>query len=521
MYARFYRWATDRLEHDGVIAFISNRSFIDSRTFDGFRRDVERTFDKIYIVDLGGDVRANPSLSGTKHNVFGIQTGVSISFVVKSASRAKKKSPAEICYARRPEMETADDKLIFLANNALSELKMEKITPSKRGNWINQIENEWDDLLAVAGVSTKKSKSTIHHRSIFTLTSLGVSTNRDDWVIDVQADQLLEKTSYFEQKYNEGVAAGTVPIEIKTSATLLRRLKSEQKLICKKDLIEPILYRPYCRRFIMNAPVALDRPGSWARLFPKGAQNRALCVLKGQRQPFAVLATSIVPNLNLYSADPTEYLCRYQYTSDGQRIDNITDWALKKFKKQYGKIVTKDKIFHYCYAVLHDPIYAETYAINLKREFPHIPFYPDFERWTRWGERLMALHIGYEDVNPWALERVDEPKKHPETVPPKAVLKSDPVTGVIRLDADTCLTGVPLEAWDYKLGNRAAVDWVLAQYKEKKPRYPIIREKFNTYRFSDYKEHVIDLLKRVTTVSMETVQITNLMASLDRSDWGD
>src|SRR3546814_3638608 len=126
MYARFYRWATDRLGDDGIVAFITNRSFIDSRTFDGFRADVVDTFSDIYIVDLGGDVRANPRLSGTRHNVFGIQTGVAIAFMVKRRSRKKEKEPASIRYARRPEMETADDKLSFLASAYLSSMQMDK-----------------------------------------------------------------------------------------------------------------------------------------------------------------------------------------------------------------------------------------------------------------------------------------------------------------------------------------------------------------------------------------------------------
>jgi predicted helicase len=110
MYARFFRWASDRLHEDGVLAFVTNRSFIESRTFDGFRKTVAHEFSDIYVVDLGGDVRANPKLSGTKHNVFGIQTGVAISFMVKRVNASKDKRPARVYYLRRPEMETAEEK---------------------------------------------------------------------------------------------------------------------------------------------------------------------------------------------------------------------------------------------------------------------------------------------------------------------------------------------------------------------------------------------------------------------------
>jgi predicted helicase len=182
--------------------------------------------------------------------------------------------------------------------------------------------------------------------------------------------------------------------------------------------------------------------------------------------------------------------------------------------------ITKDAIFAYCYAVLHDPLYHEKYGLNLKREFPRIPFYPDFAQWVEWGEALLKLHIDYEKVKPAKLTRVDTPApKRAEGTHPKPKLKSNPEAGSIVIDEDTQLSGVPRAAWDYRLGNRSAIDWVLDQHKEKTPRDPTIRTKFNTYRFADYKESCIELLAKVVRVSTETVAITNAMAALDRSGW--
>jgi predicted helicase len=180
--------------------------------------------------------------------------------------------------------------------------------------------------------------------------------------------------------------------------------------------------------------------------------------------------------------------------------------------------ITKDAIFTYVYAVLLDPVYRETYALNLKREFPRIPFYPDFWRWARWGERLMDLHVGYETVEPWPLVREDVPdeKARKAGLPPKTILKADREAGAIRLDSETTLSGVPPEAWTYRLGNRSALDWVLDQHKEKTPKDPTVREKFNTYRFADHKEKVVDLLTRVTRVSVETMNIVEAMKSARR-----
>ena len=182
--------------------------------------------------------------------------------------------------------------------------------------------------------------------------------------------------------------------------------------------------------------------------------------------------------------------------------------------------ITKQAIFHYVYAVLHDPIYRDKYALNLKREFPRIPLYPDFWRWAGWGEALMALHIGYESVEPWSLTRTDieDDKARRVGQSPKAMLKADKTAGRIVLDSETTLSGIPAAAWDYKLGNRSALEWILDQYKESKPRDPTIREKFDSYRFADHKQKVIDLLDRVTRVSVETVEIIAAMKAAKRRD---
>lgn len=541
MYSRFYRWASDRLGDEGVVAFITNRSFIDSRTFDGFRADVVDTFSDIYILDLGGDVRANPKLSGTKHNVFGIQTGVAIAFFVKRKTRKKQKDPAVIRYARRPEMETAEDKLAFLNEFELSSFKFEKLHPSKSFNWINQIETEWEHLIPLVDRKAKTAKNERRQRVIFQLFSNGFVTARDDWMIDIDRKTLESKASHFIKSYSRvqeswlnstirgRVHSRNARIEalsefvdrsIKWTSELLKHVDLPNKKTFDHGKIRRHSYRPFSMRLSYYDTVFVHRLYQQTSIFPIGRPSTNFVIgfsgLSSARS-FQTLATGEVPSYDFL--EKTQFVPRYRYTSSGERIDNITDWALKKFQGRYGKGVTKDAIFHYCYAVLHDPVYRETYAINLKREFPRIPFYPDFARWVAWGERLMDLHINYETVEPWPLERVETPSKRAEGSAPRVILRSDPEAGVLTLDADTQLTGVPAEAWRYRLGNRTAIDWVLDQHKEKTPRDPTIREKFNTYRFADHKERVVDLLGRVTRVSVETVAITDAMQALDRSGW--
>lgn len=155
---------------------------------------------------------------------------------------------------------------------------------------------------------------------------------------------------------------------------------------------------------------------------------------------------------------------------------------------------------------MHNPAYRAKYELNLKRDFPRIPFYKDFRRWAEMGKELMDLHINYETV-----EKYDLPRKDTATENPKPKLKADKENGVIYLDSATSLHNIPESAWEYKLGNRSALEWILDQYKEKKPKDQTIAEKFNNYRFADYKEQVIELLQRVCTVSVKTMEIVGKM----------
>ncbi len=524
MYARFFRWASDRLGDEGVVAFITNRSFIDSRTFDGFRKVVADEFSEIHVVDLGGDVRANPKISGTKHNVFGIQTGVAISFFVKT----RKKQPARIHYARRPEFDTADDKLTFLANSPASTIAFQRIEPDKAHNWINLAENDWDELIPVASKETKATKWPSRERAIFKLYSQGLKTNRDDWVVGVDASEVKRKVaalvSHFREVLSHDLPDGIGPADapdsrIKWTRKLNRALRQGASLRLEDERVVHTAYRPFVRSHVYYDDLLNEDLYQLRDIFPKGTERTPIvCFREGSRLEFMSLATTLLPNYALVSLDPIQGLPRYRYTSTGERIDNITNWAENKFQAQYGKAVTKDDIFAYVYAVLHDPVYREKYALNLKREFPRIPFYPDFRQWVDWGETLLALHIGYETVEPWPLTRLDAPdeKARAAGLQPKPMLRADKDNGSIRLDSETQLTGLPQEAWDYKLGNRSGVEWILDQYKEKTPKDPTIREKFNTYRFADYREKVIDLIARVTRVSVETVAITEAMKQAKR-----
>ena len=560
MYARFFRWASDRLSENGVLAFITNRSFIDSRTFDGFRKTIAEEFSEAWIVDLGGDWKKQDDLNASGGNVFNIGTGVAVSFFVKKVNHTKIKTPCRIRYVPAGRFAvSAIEKLTWLENNHIGTLAFDEMRPDAQSNWLHLTNNDFETLIPLASKDTKAAKTAGKERAIFKLHSLGVVTNRDDWVYDESRDVLLAKVKHFVDTYEQERArwrnakdrARTgefVSREIKWTSELEAHLARGTELALDDNRVREAMYRPFFRRWTYYTDVITHRLYQQDSIFPvRGSWDNEVIVYTqpSSQKPFMACSVSSLPDLHFVGAAAgTECLPLYRYDEAGNRTDNITDWALKQFRQHYttpvraepvegqrsksahastssartDKKITKEAIFHYCYAVLHDPLYREKYALNLKREFPRIPFYENFWQWAAWGEALMKLHIGYESTEPFQLKRIDIPdaKVRAAGMQPKALLRADKDAGCIALDSETTLRGIPPEAWNYKLGNRCALEWVLDQYKEKKPKDPTIREKFDTYRFADYKEKVIDLLMRVTTVSVETERITHAMKAAAR-----
>ena len=512
MYSRFIRWASDRVDQNGIIAFITNRSYIDKRTFDGFRKCVAQEFDDIYLIDTRSDVRENPKIAGTTHNVFGIQTGVALMFLVKTAEHQRKQ--ARIHYVTLTDEMRKREKLDWFRENSLQTIPFDVITPDKDYNWVNLAINDFDQLIPIATKKTKSAKNKSQEHAIFKLFTLGISTNRDEWVVDRSQKNLNDKMRFFCQFYNK---ANHKELQfdphIKWSRNLKRRYQQGLQESFSEQRVRKVLYRPFCSFLLYYSDVFIDEKGSIDKVFADEEKtNRMLCLTNpGSGKPFMCIASDNVTDLHLVGAGcGTLCLPLYHYSNnDGNRIDNITDWGLQQFKSHYqNDRISKEDIFHYTYAVLHNPIYRQKYEINLKREFPHIPFYDDFEQWAAWGRALMDLHLNYERVEPYPLKLQEEliPKERP-----KAKLRAIPQNGTIILDENSSLLGVPAIAWEYTLGNRSALHWILDQYKEKKPKDPTIAEKFNTYRFADYKEQVIDLLRRVCTVSVKTMEIIQEM----------
>ncbi|MCC6134055.1 MAG: N-6 DNA methylase [Candidatus Contendobacter sp.] len=512
-YVRFIRWATDRIGEEGIIGFVTNRSYLDARGFDGFRKVVADDFQEIWIIDLQSDVRRNPKISGTKHNVFGIQTGVAIVFFIRNP----RCDGCEIYYLAVDDFLTATEKRRFLATHPLVELKkqgeFQRIIPNAAGDWINQPTQDWSNWLALADKEVKRGNK---KEAIFNLYSLGISTNRDEWIYGFDTKSLADKIRYFSSSYTANRQ------DIKWSRNLKRRFDNNLHEPFNEKRMQLSTYRPFIKVLLYRSPLLIDEIGSADKIFTLGKKNLVIA-FSNPTSPKPFVALSVNAITDLHCIGDTALVPLKRYDQGGSYYDNITHWSLSRFQDHYADpAITKLAIFHYVYAVLHDPVYRETYALNLKREFPRIPFYPDFRQWAAWGEQLMTLHLGFENVEPWPLRRIEKPT--PPTPLPQAGegrikprLKADKTAGRIEIDPITELENVPADAWEYRLGHRSALEWILEEYKESTPRDPTIREKFNTYRFADHKEKVIDLLTRVCRVSVETVQITKAMRAVSEN----
>ncbi|MDZ8080066.1 MAG: type ISP restriction/modification enzyme [Nostoc sp. DcaGUA01] len=496
MYVRFLRWASDRLSQNGIVALITNSSFIDSKTFDGFRKVVSDEFSEIYIIDLGGNIRTGDK-SGS---VFGVKVGTAISFMVKK--QGKTKVPCLIFYTKVSE-DSAEAKLNLLAKTPFDKVSFLHINPDDKSNWINLSDKDFDCLIPIISKDVKSGQG---EQAIFKLFSSGIKTQRDEWVYDLSKSELENRMKFFVDVYErKRITSEELGFDIKWDRELNNYLKRGISKKFDKGLIVRSTYRPFIKKYLYFDKHFNGMTYQLPQIFPSSSiENKAIWIKSGIDAADFCIGIKYIPDV--LTNGGSQCIPLYRYDKDGKRIDNITDWGLAQFQTHYNdSTITKLDIFYYTYSVLHNPAYRTKYELNLKREFPRIPFYDGFHKWVNWGKQLMDLHINYETVEPYPLKRIDLSLAKNRT--PKAKLKADIANGTIILDDVTTLEGIPKIAWEYRLGNRCALEWILDQYKEKKPKDPTIAEKFNTYCFADYKEQVIDLLQRVCTVSVETMEI--------------
>lgn len=527
-YIKAIRWASDRIGDEGIVAYVTNSGYLDGIATDGVRKHLAQDFDAIYILDLGGNVRKNPKLSGTTHNVFGIQVGVSIALFVRHKQKELKPRKCVLRYAEIGVDWTKERKWKWLEDKGSANgVKWRTLKPDTRNTWLHDDEAAGFSAFLPVGSKETKALDSLDAHAIFRTYSLGVSTNRDAVVYDFSESRLSKRVSQFADDYNSEVSryqrkkpsADELDDFLKTDVIKWsRNLKSELKrgkfLEFERKKIRAVSYRPFTRQFLYLDDIAVDEPAQ-SRFFAPVKVERALAITLsdvGHRADFGSLMVDGVYDLHFCaSSDAFQSFPLYTHDADGgHRRDNVTDWALDHFKAQYPKAkVTKAAIFHYVYAVLHHPAYREKYAANLRRELPRIPFAPDFTAFAKAGEKLAALHTGYESQKEFKLKRVETGKK-PDWRVERMKLSKDK-SALIYNDWLT-LEGIPAAAHDYRLGNRSALDWVIDQYRVERDAASEITSDPNR---ADDEEYIVRLIGQVVTVSVETVKIVDALPALE------
>ncbi|MFG2016902.1 DEAD/DEAH box helicase [Actinomadura geliboluensis] len=555
-YIRAIRWASDRIKDEGVIAFVSNGGYIDGNTADGLRKSLVDEFDAIYCYNLRGNARtAGEQRQKEAGNVFGSgsRNTVAILILVKGRQNVGPVADYELHYRDIGDYLGREDKLRILGSQNLDMVEWSSVTPNSDGDWINQRD---ENFSAFQSIGNKESNP----NAIFTSYSLGLGTNRDSWVYNFSEDRLKENVKSTVDFYNDQVkgfvdyckAQGIANPNLEDTERFidrdLKRISWSSSLIPKVTRAREInfdptritnsMYRPFCRQVVYFDQDLNHRRGKLPHMFPTSEHENFGFYLNGfhATSEFALLAIDVLPCLDLFGKGGSffpRYTFRelaveggFDFGDDAgayERIDNVSEVALADYRKVYGiPSITKDDIFYYAYGLLHSTEYRERFAADLKKSLPRIPKVREFHSFAEAGRKLADLHIGYEEAEPHkgivetvtgdaSATPLGELYRVAKMKIPKVKGQADRST--IVYNNRVTLTNIPDEAYRYQLGARSAIEWIIDRYQVKVDRKSGITNDPNDW--SADPRYIIDLLKRIVTVSLETMKIVDALPPLD------
>ncbi len=527
-YVKAIRWALDRIGEEGVVAFVTNNSFLDGVAFDGMRKHLADDCDVIYILDLGGNARRGLKVSDA--NVFGIRVGVSINLFMKN--RENPSESPRIFYYRTDDLWNRKQKFDFLNESQhIGSIAWEPIQPDTRYTWLTEgLHAEFDTFTPMGTKQAKSAKGKVED-VIFKTYSNGVKTNRDAWVHNFDQNTLTENISGMIDTYNAEVARWEQQMDqkvklddfvvsgdtkIKWSRDLKAKLKRGRTTEYTNDKVRTSFYRPFTKSNLYFDQMMNDVVAVFPSIFPTlytETENRMICVAGiGDRKGFGCLITNRITTFDL-AFEKTQCFPFYIYDEDGtNRRENITDWSLAHFRTHYkDNTITKWDIFHYNYGLLHHPNYRKKYEANLKRDLPHIPFAENFWGFAEAGKRLADLHVDYESQPEYdKLKLVPNPDVPLNWRVEKMKLSKDK-TSLVYNDFLT-LGNIPEKAFDYRLGTRSALEWIVDQYRVKTDKRTEI---VNDPNRTDDPQYIVKLVGKVITVSLGTVDIVSKLPALE------
>lgn len=571
-YIKAFRWASDRIADNpdgGIVAFISNGSWIDGNAQDGFRACLELEFSDIYVLNLRGNQRTSGELSrkeGGKIFGGGSRTPISITFLVKNPAKVGQK--ATIHYHDIGDYLTREQKLDlvkkFKSVHGRS-IDWRIIEPTNRHDWINQRDGLFDALLPLF----PDKKFLESSKSIFSTFSLGIATNKDPFLYGSSNSSLTDKVTMMIDFYNtERNNLNSYPdYELKTDSSRIVWTDSFKMSANKQiafefnsNAIATGLYRPFFKQKLSYQKELIQRTYQQLKLFPNpDSANRVICVSGiGASKDFSCLITDCIPDLQLmfngqcfplywYEENKEQEKSLFDFGSESEgkyiRRDGITDWILKEVRKRFGnsKAITKEHIFYYVYGILHSPQYRERFAADLKKSLPRIPIVDDvqdFMAFYKAGKALAELHLNYEQVTPSpniTATIADAVYKEPTDDAPFGYTKYDhyfvdkmvfpkvrneagklvPDKSSIIYNSNITIENIPAKAYEYIVNGKSAIEWVMERYAVSQDSKSLIKNDPNDLS----KEHgnptyIYDLLLSVINLSVQTVDIVNSLPEL-------
>jgi predicted helicase len=547
------RWASDRIQGEGVVAFVTNGSFIDGNTADGLRKCLTQEFSHLYVFNLRGNQRTSGELSrreGGKIFGSGSRNTVAIVVLVKDPAH---EGECVLNYHDIGDYLSREEKLARIAEyGSIEAIPWQRLQPNEAGDWINQRNPEFEGFVAL-GDKGEKDNATI-----FETYSNGVKTNRDDWAYNFSRQALEANMRRMIDNYNAEVdryaaaCAGqpqkpdidavvdSDPKRIKWSRGLKADAERGKKYVFEPDSVVPSMYRPFTKAWAYFNRRLNDMVYQMPRLFPTPRHpNLAISVTgAGSSKEFSCLIVDTLPDLEVISKGQCFPLYVYEKATDTQPIhgelfgaqqaqpdiegyvrrDAITDAALADYRAAYGDAsITKEDLFYHVYGILHAPDYRRKFAADLRKMLPRIPRpakAEDFWAFSRAGRELARLHLNYETIEPYPLQEVIT-----STVEDWRVVKMRYPSKIdktqIIYNGYLTLKGIPPEALAYVVNGKPAIEWVMERYQVTVDKDSGIRNDPNDWCAEHANpRYIVDLVKRVVRVSVETVRIVNGLPAL-------
>ena len=536
-YVKAFRYASDILDDmGGVIGFVTNAGWLDGNAMDGLRKCFEKEFSSIYVYNLKGNQRTSGETSrreGGKIFGSGSRAPIAITILVKNPKAKQEK--ATIYYREVDDYLTREQKLetIVKQKSVMAKGFVQKVLqPNDVGDWLNQRSTSFADYINTEPKDNFNNKN----HSFFNLIAIGVSTNRDAWVCNYSFENLQNNIGFLCKSYNKE----------RVNYVKGKQLTEDKKLISwtvnlKKDAvnnkehridinnIDKYSYRPFVKQLIYYDRAFVERPGKWNKLYPVlGKNNLVICVSGvGSSKDFSVLVSDKLVSLD-YN-EKTQCFPLYWYEEKEEdvmadifamadepkekeyiRHDGVTDYILHEAREKYRtNAITKEDIFYYVYGFLHSEEYRKQFAADLKKMLPRLPLVEnavDFKAFSEAGRKLADLHLNYEKrPKP---EQVIVERKADDYIVEKMKFKSKQDKSIIIYNNHITIKNIPLEAYDYVVNGRSAIEWIMERYQVKIDKASQIKNDPNDWA----KEHndptyILDLLLSVITVSLETMKI--------------